>query len=44
VTLHLPSIVCQVPLLDVYDRIVFPRADEALEASEGVGRPGPLTP
>jgi hypothetical protein len=37
--LHLPSIACRVPLLDVYDRVVFPRADEACEASEGTARP-----
>jgi hypothetical protein len=26
--LHLPSIGCTVPLIDVYERIVFPQAEE----------------
>ena len=32
-TLPLPSIACRVPLLDVYERVVFPQAeDEPLES------------
>jgi Uma2 family endonuclease len=34
--LHLPNLACRVPLVDVYDRIVFPQGDTALEA---LGRP-----